>query len=276
MGQTDVAVVVPAFNEAATIANLVKEILAYSQQVIVVDDASSDGTGELLSALPVTVLRHDVNKGKGASLMTGFDEALKRDVRVVVTLDGDGQHRPSDIPRLLDLARKEPNSIIIGSRRADRSGAPAVRYHGNRIADFWISWASGYAIDDSQSGFRLYPREILESVDALHHRGHSFVFESEVLINAAAAGFRSMAVPIPALYAGTVRRTSHFRPLKDVPRITIMVALKILSRGMYFDGLYRMLCERRAATARRPQGGQHGKAYRPKTTGGPKSMEWRL
>ncbi len=212
MGKTDVAVVIPAFNEAATITDLVKEVLTYSQHVIVIDDASNDGTGELLSALPVTVLCHTVNKGKGASLMNGFEEALRRDVQAVVTLDGDGQHRPSDIPRLLDLARQEPNSIVIGSRRGDRAGSPAVRYYGNRIADFWISWASGYAIDDSQSGFRLYPRKILESVDALHHRGHSFVFESEVLINAAAAGFRSVAVPIPALYAGTVRRTSHFRP----------------------------------------------------------------
>jgi glycosyltransferase involved in cell wall biosynthesis len=249
-GQTDIAVVVPAFNEAATIANLVSEILAYTRHVIVVDDASNDGTGELLAALPATVLRHETNSGKGASLMTGFSEALQRDVCAVVTLDGDGQHRPSDIPRLLALAQKEPNSIVIGSRRGDREGSPSVRYHGNRIADFWISWASGYAIDDSQSGFRLYPRQILESVDALHHRDHSFVFESEVLINAAAAGFRSSAVPIPALYAGTTRRTSHFRPLKDVPRIVIMVALKLLSRGLYVEGLLRMLVERRAATAR--------------------------
>lgn len=271
MDQADVAVVVPAFNEAATIAKLVKEILAYSQHIIVVDDASSDGTGALLAALPVTVLRHDVNQGKGASLMHGFDEALKRDVRAVVTLDGDGQHRPSDIPRLLDLARKQPNCIIIGSRRADRAGAPAVRYHGNRIADFFISWASGYAIDDSQSGCRLYPRQILESVNALHHRGHSFVFESEVLINAAAAGFRSTAIPIPALYAGTVRRSSHFRPLKDVPRIVIMVTLKILSRGLYVDGLFRMLRERRAAAQRLRRGPDMGKPLNQRPLGDPRA-----
>lgn len=269
--RSDVAVVVPAFNEAATIAVLVNEILAYSQHVIVVDDASNDGTGELLAALPVTVLRHRVNQGKGASLMTGFDEALKRDVQAVVTLDGDGQHRPSDIPRLLALAQKQPDNIVIGSRRADRAGSPPVRFHGNRIADFWISWASGYAIDDSQSGFRLYPRKILESVDALHHRGHRFVFESEVLINAAAAGFRSVAVPIPALYAGTVRRTSHFRPLKDVPRIVLMVALKLLSRGMYMEGLFRMLRERRAAATRPRQRADLGKPINQRPLGDPRA-----
>jgi glycosyltransferase involved in cell wall biosynthesis len=242
---SDIAVVIPAFNEAATIVALARAVLAYSRHVIVVDDASSDGTGDLLADLPVTVLRHPVNRGKGASLMTGFGAALERPVCAVVTLDGDGQHRPKDIPRFLALARQAPNSIVLGSRRADRAGSPAVRYHGNGIADFWISWASGHAIEDSQCGFRLYPRQILESVKALHGRGRSFVFESEVLIDSAALGHRIAAVPIPALYADTTRRRSHFRPFKDVPRIIVMVALKILARGLYLGGLVRSLRERR-------------------------------
>ena len=138
-----IAIVIPALNEAHTIVDLVRRSLAYSRHVIVVDDGSSDGTGDLLSTLPVTVLRHTATQGKGASLVTGFREALKRDVWAVVTLDGDGQHRPEDLPKFLARAGREKDKIVIGSRLADKAEFPLERYRANRFADFWISWASG-------------------------------------------------------------------------------------------------------------------------------------
>lgn len=242
-----VAVVIPALNEASTIVDLVRRALAYSRHIIVVDDASSDGTASLLSSLPVTVLRHKANKGKGASLVTGFREALKRDIAAVITLDGDGQHRPEDIPKFLALAQEEPGKIVIGSRLTDRAGFPPARYRANRIADFWISWASGHPVEDSQSGYRLYPRQVIESVEANHGRRNGFVFESEILINAAHAGYRTTGISIPALYEGTVRRGSHFQPVSDIAKIVAMVALKLLARGMYPEGLYQVLRKRRHA-----------------------------
>lgn len=247
--RSDFAIVIPALNEASTIVDVATRALRHSRHVIVVDDASADGTGELLSDLPVTVLRHPANRGKGASLVHGFRDALTRDIGGVVTLDGDGQHRPEDIPKLLARATRKPGKIVIGSRIADRAACPAARYRANRIADFWISWASGYAVEDSQSGFRLYPRQVLESVYANHDDWHRFVFESEILINAARAGFRSVAVSIPALYDGVIKRDSYFRPVTDISRIVVMVALKLLSRGMYPQGLYQMLRERRHANS---------------------------
>jgi glycosyltransferase involved in cell wall biosynthesis len=240
-------VVIPALNEARTIADVVQRTLGYSPQVIVVDDASSDGTAELLSDLPVTVLRHASTAGKGASLVTGFREALQHDVCAVITLDGDGQHRPEDIPKFLARLGEEKDKIIIGSRLTDRASFPPSRYRANRVANFWISWASGHPIEDSQSGFRLYPRQVLESVQANHGRRNGFVFESEILINAARAGFHCTAVSIPALYDGTTKRGSHFRPVSDISKIVIMVALKLLSRGMYPEGLYQVLRSRRPA-----------------------------
>jgi glycosyltransferase involved in cell wall biosynthesis len=245
--QSKVAVVIPTLNEAPTIVDLVKRTCAHSRHVIVVDDASSDGTADLLSDLPVTVLRHADTEGKGAGLVTGFREALKRDVSAVITLDGDGQHRPEDIPKFLARAKQKPGKIIIGSRLTDKAAFPPSRYRANRIANFWISWASGHPIEDSQSGFRLYPREVLESVRASHGRRHGFVFESEILINAAHAGYRSTAVSIPALYDGAAARSSHFRPFADISKIVVMVALKLLSRGMYPEGLYHALRGRRPA-----------------------------
>ena len=239
--ERQIAIEIPALNEAHTIVDLAGRALAYSRHVIVVDDGSSDGTAELLSDLPVTVLHHTSTQGKGASLVTGFREALKRKVWAVVTLDGDGQHRPEDLPKFLARAGQEKDKIIIGSRLADKAEFPLERYRANRFADFWISWASGHLIEDSQSGFRLYPRQVLESVRACADRHHGFVFESEILINAARQGYRCTAVSIPALYHGATQRESHFRPVADILRIVRMVAGKLLSRWMYLQGLYRVL-----------------------------------
>lgn len=236
-----VAVVIPAYNEAATIADVAGRALAQTPLVIVVDDGSTDGTAARLAGLPVLLLRHPENRGKAASLVDGFAEALRRGASAVITLDGDGQHRPEDIPKFLERAAAAPQAIVTGSRLADRAAFPSARYRANRIANFWISWACRHPIEDSQCGFRLYPRRVLESVRASHARRHGFVFESEILINAARAGYRSTAVPIPALYAEKPQRPSHFRPVADITRIVIMVAGKLLSRGMDPVGLMRSL-----------------------------------
>jgi len=245
-GDSDqVAVVIPAYNEAGSIVALVNRALQHVPLVIVVDDASQDETATLLTDTPVVLLRHGVNLGKGAALASGFREALARGVSAVVTLDGDGQHRPEDIPRFLARSRQCPGRIVIGSRAMDRDAFPWSRYAANRVADFWISWAAGHNIDDSQSGFRLYPRAVLEAVTANSRR--RFVFESEVLIDAVRRGALTEALPIPALYGGEILRPSHFRPIIDIASIVKMVAWKLLCRGMYLQGLYAMYRDRRLA-----------------------------
>jgi glycosyltransferase involved in cell wall biosynthesis len=157
-------VVIPAYNEAATIRDVVSRALRESTNLIVVDDGSTDGTAEALVGLPVTVLRNPANCGKAASLWRGFQQALGAGACGIVTLDGDGQHEPEDIPRLLAEAASHPNYVIIGARRRDQRRATFWRYVANRVADFWISWAAGYPFDDSQSGFRVYPTSLVSSV----------------------------------------------------------------------------------------------------------------
>ena len=137
---------------------------------------------------------------------------------------------------------------------AHRRCFPAARYHANRIANFWISWACGRWVEDSQCGFRLYPRPALEAVRADDRRRHGFAFESEFLINAARAGFPFAAVPIAAIYSAAAARPSHFRPVADIAAIVGMVAGKLLSRGMDPVGLVRALRGRSAA--RRQQAGR--------------------
>jgi len=243
-GEARYAAVIPAYNESATIADVAARA-ARQVEVIVVDDGSTDGTAAALAGLPVTLLRNDHNLGKGASLWRGMRHALGLGVGGVVTLDGDGQHAPEEIPCLLAEARAHPGEIVIGARTFGRDAAPRSRYLANRVADFWIGWAAGQPLADSQSGFRVYPAALLRQVEVKHGPGRGFVFESELLIAAARHGFGSRAVPISALYPKAAR-ASHFCPVLDIVRITRMVAWKLLSRGMNPAGLRRVLARRPA------------------------------
>jgi glycosyltransferase involved in cell wall biosynthesis len=232
--------VIPAYNEAATIRSVVERALAQLDEVIVIDDGSTDGTAGALTGLPVTLIRNARNLGKAASLWRGIALALAEGADAVVTLDADGQHRPEDIPRLLAAHRRDPAALVVGARLHNSDGIPSERYYANRFANFWIAWAAGQRVEDSQSGFRLYPAALLRALPERVGRASSFVFESEVLIEAGRRGTRLAWVPIPAIYEAS-GRPSHFRPLLDVALIARMVAWKLLSRGLYLRGLLRSL-----------------------------------
>ena len=173
-----------------------------------------------------------------AAFADGALAAVNKGANAVVTLDGDGQHSPHDIPLLLSCAKQYPDDIIIGSRLADKKSIPKKRYYANRIANFWISWACGYRIADSQSGFRLYPCLLLDKLTTSLKKSKSFVLESEILIKAAHSGVHSHPVQIPAVYSENAR-PSHFRGVRDIVNITLMVATELLKRGLYIPGLYR-------------------------------------
>lgn len=239
-GPDNIAIVIPAYNESATIVDVVKRARAQSARVIVVDDGSVDGTADLLAGLDVTVLRNAENSGKGASIFNGVQHALAEGAEAVITLDGDGQHQPEDIPRVLTAARIYPGSIIVASRLRKTENAPPLRLFANRFANFWVSWAAGYWVPDSQSGFRLYPRAAFEAVQVPHTRERSFVFESEILIEAAWQGIKSEPVPIDSVYFEAARH-SHYKPTEDTMRIVRMIAGRLLRKGMNPLGLYRVL-----------------------------------
>lgn len=233
-------VLIPAYNEASTIRDLAKRALRESPHVLVVDDGSTDGTARQLEGLPVTVLANERNLGKAAALWKGLDYARALGATRVVTLDGDGQHSPEDISRLLRAAERFPNEIVIGARLHDKQNFPPRRYYANQFARFWISWAAGYAIADTQSGFRVYPCELFARLTHDDVSWGRFVFESEILIAAGALGIRSVAVPIPGIYP-PLARASHFRPVADIARIVLMVAGRLLRRGLHPRGLWRSL-----------------------------------
>lgn len=234
-------VVMPAFDEAGTIREVARRVLAQPvDRLLVVDDGSTDGTAAALAGLDLEVLTNPTNQGKGASLLRGLRHARTLGGDAVLTLDADGQHRPEDIPRLLAAAARYPDRIVIGARTLGREKAPAARRRANAFADFWVSWACAQPVRDSQSGFRLYPAALLERLRTTARPGIGFVFESEILIDAAALGVGNLSIPIETLYA-TSPRPSHYRPVTDTTRIVLMIAGKLARRGFSPRALWRGL-----------------------------------
>jgi len=225
----DLAVaVLPAYNEAGTIRRVVDAVTPHVGRVIVVDDGSTDGTAAALCGTPAECLRDEHNQGKGHALRHGFRRALELGANTIITLDGDGQHPPERVPALLAEHELDPGAIVIAARRQRRADAPALRRAANRVADFFISWAAGACLLDTQSGFRLYPRAVAEAGLACTAEG--FVFECGILIAAVTQGCPVRYVAIPALYPDTAR-ASHYRPIADTLRITRHVGRRILRSG---------------------------------------------
>ncbi len=244
MNTPEIAILIPAYNEASTIEGVVKKALIHSAQVIVVNDCSTDETATKLAQLSVTVINHETNQGKAASLMTGIEYALQQpNLSAVITLDGDAQHDPNDIPLMLAAATAHAKHIIIAARLNNRQQAPRARRYANNIADLFIGWAAGTPIVDSQSGFRYYPRDVLEHINLSHDKKHAFVFESEVLIESVWQGYNIAAIPIASCYPAD-RRASYFNPSLDVTKIVWMVSKRLFKRFMHLGGLLRSITRR--------------------------------
>jgi len=192
--------------------------------IVVVDDGSSDADlRQLLKPLDVTVIRHAANLGKGVALMTAFEYAAQRGGQYMVTLDGDGQHFPEDIPRF--LPRLSPDTILIGARRQVVGTMPQASLFGREFSDFWVCIESGRAVTDTQSGFRAYP---LPHILELRLNSRHYNLEVEVVTRAVWAGLKIESVPIRVRYMEPAQRVSSFRPFRDNLRISLMHTRLIL------------------------------------------------
>lgn len=226
---SSLAIVIPALNEERAIRSVVEGALAQCGRVIVIDDGSTDATSERVADLPITLIRHATAQGKAQALRDGFRHAAELGVDAVLTMDGDGQHDATDIPRLIAAARKFPNHIVIGARLLDRQHQPGSRRFGNDSADWWVAWVCGRRIVDTQSGQRYYPQAAVQLALMLPREG--FTFESEILIEAVEHGIGAVSVPIASRYE-IGARASHFRPFRDVARITGMIASRLICGGL--------------------------------------------
>jgi hypothetical protein len=219
-----VIIVIPVYDEAATIGRVVRAARAHGP-VLVVDDGSSDDSGAVAAAAGADVLRHARRLGKAQALLTGIAAARRHGASLVVTLDGDGQHDPATIPALLAAARAARRGIVVGNRLDGPGTLAPTRRNANLMASFFVSWTSGLTVRDTQSGFRVYPLALFDDVRTRHG---GFVFETEILLAAAAAGWRVEEVSIAAIPRDGAR--SRFRPLRDGLAIGAFLAGRVVAR----------------------------------------------
>ncbi len=214
-----VAAVIPAFNAARTLEPVVRGAREQLDTVVVVDDGSADGTADVAARAGATVLRHEVNRGKGAALKTAFKWACGQDLDGIVTLDADGQHLPREIPKLLACHGETRADLIIGGRAHLFGQMLPRRRMANRFSAWTIAIASGTKVTDSQSGYRFYSTRMLREFDL---KSDGFAMESEVIVRAGRAGFHVITTPIDLGFVEG-SSTSHYKPLKDTLTIAAVV-----------------------------------------------------
>ena len=210
-----VCALIPAFNEASHIEEVVRGAARHVQKVVVIDDGSCDGTAEIAEAAGATCLRSNANSGKASALRMGIAFACDQEFSHVLFCDGDGQHSPEDIPSLIQAARDTGADLVIGTRSFDRGRMPRARYYSNTIGSKVASWLVGREIRDSQCGFRLV------RLDRLRHmtlRGRKYELEMEILIKIALAGCSIVHVPVRTVYDDGQAR-SKMKPVRDTVRI---------------------------------------------------------
>ena len=211
---TDTVVIIPTYNNAGTLKDVLSRTLAQGLPIVVIDDGCTDGTREILSGFKdVTVIAHPKNQGKGAALKTAFRWALEKGYAYAVTIDSDGQHYPEDIPELLKA--KGERTIVVGSRTT--RGANAGGSFANRFSNFWFTAYTGIRLTDTQTGFRLYP---LHDLPSLRVVGNRYEAELSLLLFSAWKGLRLVPVQVRVNYPKD--RVTHFRPFQDFMRITLV------------------------------------------------------
>lgn len=214
-----ICVLIPTYNNEKTLRRVIGGVLEYTQNIIVVNDGSTDSTSEILKTYSqLTILNLPENKGKGNGLKIGFRKAKKLGYHHAITIDSDGQHYPNDIPVFIEaLLNENQDVLLIGNRNMSQDGIPKKSSFGNRFSNFWFWFETGIKLEDTQSGYRLYP---LHKIPKKYFTP-KFEFEIEIIVRTAWRHIPVKNVPIKVLYDPT-ERVSHFRPFKDFTRISIL------------------------------------------------------
>jgi len=217
MKKSDGFVLIPAYQEGSRIGAVVREVLPFCPRIVVVDDGSADDTAGAARAAGATVLVHAQNKGKGAALQTGFDYAREQGATFVLTMDGDGQHAPADIPGFLEAFARGDAPVLVGDRMEDPKAMPFVRRMTNRFMSWLLSRKMGQRVPDTQNGFRLYRTDVLPDMSGGDAR---FAAESEILLILSRRGVRIGSVPVRIIYGD---ERSKIRPVRDTLRFFRML-----------------------------------------------------
>lgn len=227
-----VCIVIPTYNNETTLAGIVLQAKTFCNNVIVVNDGSTDSTDGIISEIDhIIPINYSKNKGKGHALKTGFAKAWELGFQYAVTIDSDGQHNPSDIPKFLKKLDSEGEAMIIGVRNMDQPGVPGKSNFGRKFSNFWFWVETGSKHDDTQSGFRLYPLKPLLSMNLITPK---FEFEIESIIRLAWKGIQVTSVDVSVVYFPAATRISHFRPFRDFTRISILNTVLVFMALLWF------------------------------------------
>jgi len=235
-----VAVLIPTFNNELTVGNVIRSVQEYSQDIIVVNDGSTDSTAELLKQFQtINLVSYTPNKGKGYALRKGFLRAIELGYDYVISIDSDGQHFAEDLPKFLYALQDHPAAIIMGVRNMEQAGIPSKSSFGHKFSNFWFWVETGIKMNDTQSGYRLYPVRLLQGTNFITRK---FEFEIEVMVHSVWKGVAMAEVPVKIFYAPKENRVSHFRPFQDFTRISILNTVLVIIALLYIkprDLLFR-------------------------------------
>ncbi|HMU11505.1 MAG TPA: DUF2062 domain-containing protein [Ferruginibacter sp.] len=234
-------VIIPTYNNAATLAGVIEDVSRYSDHIIVVNDGSTDNTPEIIRTFPaIQLVGYKKNQGKGWALRQAFTYAIGKGYQYAITIDSDGQHFAKDLPLFLEKIEEDPNMLIIGARNMNQASVPGGSSFGNKFSNFWFKVETGISSPDTQSGYRLYP---LDPLKKMHFFTRKYEFEIEVLVRAAWKGVKVQSVPVTVYYAPKEERISHFRPFKDFFRISVLNTVLVLIAFLYIKprDLFRTL-----------------------------------
>lgn len=233
---SDTCILIPTYNNAGTVGDVISRCRASGLPIYVVDDGSDDATaGVLAAAGDIQVIRHPKNKGKGVALKTGFIAARKAGYSYVITIDADGQHFPEDIPALMQ--RRARRTIVVGSRNIQADGMPSGSTFANKFSNFWFTVQTARRLPDTQTGYRLYPLNDLPCLGLLTAR---YEAELTLLVFSAWKGLKLVHVPVKVDYPED--RVSHFRPFRDFFRISLLNTVLCVLAVVY--GYPRMLLQK--------------------------------
>ncbi len=224
-------VIIPTYNNAATLAAVIEDVAQYSNHIIVVNDGSTDNTVDIVKQFTaVQFISYEKNVGKGWALCKAFAYAADKGYKYGITIDSDGQHFAKDLPAFINKLEEEPNAVIIGARNMEQASVPGGSSFGNKVSNFWFKVETGITSPDTQSGFRLYPLEPMKKMSFITRK---YEFEIEVLVRLAWKGVKVIAVPVTVYYAPKEERISHFRPYKDFFRISVLNTIIVIISFLY-------------------------------------------
>ena len=217
---------VPAYNEEGVIGDLIKKMLPLVDSVVVCDDGSSDLTSKEAQDAGAFVIQHSTNKGKGAALKSLFDYAKHSNADVIVTIDGDGQFLPEEIPKLAKYVENGKSDIVIGYRFETEKDMPSYRKFGNKILDEVSKKAANLNLRDTQSGFRAYSKQAIAKI---HFKNNGFAADSEILIDASEKNLSISEQNVSVLY-NTGNKTSTNNPVRHGSGVLISLFEMVLMK----------------------------------------------